>query len=145
MKTIVKSSLFSLFLLFSQSMFAIVSVYAPSNNAGTAEIQLKNFTTKDYQVLMGKKLTLRDKLVFQFAKQGLMKTHRTVNQETLHKAVSNIGSDFNLGGFLLGFILSFIGVLIALLFGGDVLRWAWKGFLIGLLVGLIGWLLGKKA
>jgi hypothetical protein len=141
MKIIVKSSFFSLFLFFSQSLFAIVSVHAPNNT--TADIQLKNFTTKDYQVLIGKKLTLRDKLVFHFAKQELMKTHKTVDQETLHKAVSGIGSDFNLGGFLLGFLLSFIGVLIALLFGGDVLRWAWKGFLIGLLVGLIGWLLGK--
>ncbi len=144
MKSIAHLLLFTFCLFVTQNLSATVCLHAAVPLSTTAEIQLKNFSAKDYQVLVGKKLSLREKIVFHFAKKDLMQTKAVVDRTTLEQKVSSYGSDFNLGGFLLGFILNIVGVLIALLFGGDVLKWAWKGFWISVLVWLIGILIGRK-
>ena len=144
MKTRIKFSFFVFFALLSHSIFATVINHASMASSPQTNIQLKHLTAKDYGKMIGKKLSLRDKIVFHFAKKELLTQNATVDRQTLDKAVGYNSSDFNLGGFLLGFILSIIGVLIALLFGGNVLRWAWKGFWISVLVWLIGILIGRN-
>jgi hypothetical protein len=51
-------------------------------------------------------------------------------------------SDFNIGGFILGLLLSVVGVLIAYLIGDTtVIKWAWIGFGIFLIIFLLAVLL----
>ena len=51
-------------------------------------------------------------------------------------------SDFNIGGFVLGLLLSVIGVLIAYLIGDtNVIKWAWIGFAVFLVIFLLAVLL----
>ena len=51
-------------------------------------------------------------------------------------------SDFNIGGFVLGLLLSVIGVLIAYLIGDTtVIKWAWIGFGVFLVIFLLAVLL----
>ncbi|MBL7818171.1 MAG: hypothetical protein JNL70_24385 [Saprospiraceae bacterium] len=144
MKTILRLT-FTFFALFMVGHLpATVALRTATAEHTNKNITLTSFSVKDYQKMVGKRLTWQDKIVFHFAKRELMKDSKTVDRETLERAVGSGRSEFNLLGFLLGFILSILGVLIALLFGGNVLRWAWKGVLISLLVGIIYWLVGKK-
>ena len=95
--------------------------------------------------MMGRKLSLREKIVFRFVKSDLLSQSNSVTKADFLKRANETGSGFNLGGFLLGFFLSLLGVLIALLFGKNVVKWAWKGFLVSLVVGIIYYLVNKKA
>jgi hypothetical protein len=141
MKTMYQMTICALLLCMVNNLFATVA----SHVASTPQIQLTTFSVKDYQQMVGKKLSLKDKIVFHYAKRDLLKKAKTTNQETLAKVVADTGSGFNLGGFLLGFFFSIVGVLVALLFGRNVLRWAWRGFLAGLVLVLAGYLVSKAS
>lgn len=85
----------------------------------------------------GQKLKLKEKIVLKLVQRDIrkkVKKNEVVNFEEDYAAAKR---NFNLGGFLLGFFFSLLGVLVALLFGKDAVRSAWKGFLVGLLVGLL--------
>lgn len=98
-------------------------------------------TPKGYKELTGKKLTIKDRLGLTLTKRQIKKCvdkDGTVNIEKLKK-VDTTG--FNIGGFALGLFLSIIGVLIAYLISKgeqpDLVKWAWYGAAVGLILYLL--------
>ena len=104
-----------------------------STNSAPA-INLATFKVKDYEMMTGKKMHFKEKIVFFFAKRALARASKTVEADTLQNQVRMDMNDFSLGGFLLGLIFGLLGVLIALLFGGNAVKWALRGFLVWLIL-----------
>lgn len=77
-------------------------------------------SVKDYEVLTGKKMNFAERLGFKITKKRF--------EKKLAMAES-LSSGFNIGGFLLGFFLGLIGVLIAYLVSKDsnLRKWSWIG------------------
>ena len=138
MNHLVKSFFLLFILLCAQVDYAatISGIRTEPGNASSV-INLTSFKVKDFELMTGKKMSWKEKIVFHFTKQALAHTSKTVDTDTLQKAVAAGNSDFNIGGFLLGFLLGLLGVLIAYLIGGNTPRWAWRGFGIWLIVLLI--------
>jgi hypothetical protein len=108
--------------------------------------QFLSLTPKKYYELTGKKLKLSQKVSLKLAQWKIKKMIRkgkTVDLMTMAKAKKDLDtSDFNIAGFLLGFFLSLIGVLIAYLIGGDdIIKWAWLGAGLSLIIWLLAVLL----
>jgi hypothetical protein len=144
MKAIAKPILLTALLFMVNSLFATVCVHSTSIHSTSAKISLTHLSAQDYQAMVGKKMTVRDKIVFHFAKKELMAQSTTVSRADLDKMVGGTSSSFNLGGFLLGLIFSILGVLVSYLFGGDIVKWAWKGFWVSALIWLVGLLIGNN-
>lgn len=136
-------------LCFSLSTFALVLPSAepaakPANELSkmTAEDFLA-LTPKKYKELTGEKLTLSQKISLKMAQRKMkqaMRNHQPVDDSI--KATAFDTDDFNIGGFVLGLLLSVIGVLIAYLIGDTVvIKWAWIGFAIFLIIFLLAVLL----
>lgn len=100
-------------------------------------------TPKKYRELTGEKLSLTQKISLKIAQKKIKKAIRNnekIDSTTMANAVDT--SDFNIGGFILGLLLSVIGVLIAYLIGdSSVIKWAWIGFGIALVIYLLAILL----
>ncbi len=141
MKHFFKISLFLLAFLTANLAWAIMETPSSSTPSSSTTLDLSTLNAKEYGILLDKKMTLKDKIVFHFTKSKLLKETKSVDKTTFDQAFRSGGSDFNLGGFLLGLIFSILGVLIALFFGKDVVRWAWKGFWVSVLIWLIKLLL----
>jgi hypothetical protein len=101
----------------------------PAMNAMLVQQFLK-LTPEKYYELTGKKMKLSQKISLKLAQwriKRMLKKGKTVDLVAMTKKGIDT-SDFNIGGFLLGFFLSLIGVLIAYLLGGeDLIKWAWLG------------------
>lgn len=103
-------------------------------------IDLSVISVKDFEKLTGKHLNFIDRIGFKAGQKKLRKsinTDGTINNKRLLKFTDGDGdhsSGFHVGGFLLGFFLAAIGVLIAYVAGGDEdvkrnrTKWAWIGF-----------------
>jgi hypothetical protein len=106
--------------------------------------QFLTLTPKKYYELTGKKMKLSQKISLRLAQWKVKKMIRKGKSVDL-MALSKKGidsSDFNIAGFLLGFFLSLIGVLIAYLVGGDdLIKWAWLGAGLSALIWLLAVLL----
>ena len=87
------------------------------------------------------KLTFKEKVVLKVAQRKMKKKMKKGESFSAENVYTATASDFNLGGFLLGLILGPIGILIALLFGRNAVRWALYGFLVWIVLVLIGWLI----
>lgn len=100
-------------------------------------------TPKKYKELTGEKLSITKKISLKLAQKKIrkaIKNNEQVDSTTMANAVDT--SDFNIGGFILGLLLSVIGVLIAYLIGdSSVIKWAWIGFGIALVIYLLAILL----
>ncbi len=100
-------------------------------------------TPKKYKELTGEKLSLTKKISLKIAQKKIkkaIKNNEKIDSTTMANAVDT--GDFNIGGFILGLLLSVIGVLIAYLIGdSSVIKWAWIGFGIALVIYLIAILL----
>jgi hypothetical protein len=100
-------------------------------------------TPKKYKELTGEKLSLTQKISLKITQKKIRKALRNneqIDSATMASAVD--GSDFNIGGFILGLLLSIIGVLIAYLIGdSSVIKWAWIGFGVSLVIYLLAILL----
>jgi hypothetical protein len=100
-------------------------------------------TPKKYKELTGEKLSLTQKIALKMAQKKMRKAIK--NNEKVDVAAMAGGldtSDFNIGGFVLGLLLSVIGVLIAYLIGDtNVIKWAWIGFAVFLVIFLLAVLL----
>ncbi|HEY9363679.1 MAG TPA: hypothetical protein VIQ00_10485, partial [Chitinophagaceae bacterium] len=103
--------------------------------------QFLQLTPKKYHEITGKKMTLAQKLSLKFAQHKIKKRLKSgagvllINEKLIDR-------EFSLGGFALGVLLSFVGVLIAYLIGDRrVIKWAWIGaglcFAVLLLIVLI--------
>jgi hypothetical protein len=102
-----------------------------------------SLTPKKYKELTGKKLSITQKISLKLAQKKVrkaLKNNESIDSATMANAVDT--SDFNIGGFVLGLLLSVIGVLIAYLIGDtNVIKWAWIGFAVFLVIFLLAVLL----
>lgn len=100
-------------------------------------------TPRKYKELTGEKLSLTQKISLKLAQKKIkkaLKNNEQIDSATMAEAVDT--SDFNIGGFVLGLLLSVIGVLIAYLIGDtSVIKWAWIGFGVFLVIFLLAVLL----
>jgi hypothetical protein len=113
-----------------------------STEAPLSNMSVKDFlslTPKKFRELTGEKMTLSQKISLKIAQHKLKKALKANPQAELSVMPAGIdSSDFNIGGFILGFLLSVIGVLIAYLIGdSNVIKWAWIGFGISLIIYLL--------
>lgn len=139
-----KANFFSLFLL----VFTAISLNAalpPMKVATTdATIQLSSedllaLTPAKYQELTGEKLGLKGKLALYLLKKEVKKTG-TTEPIQLEEELANTEGGFNLIGFLAGFLLAFLGVLLVFLLASNnkaMKRSAWLGLGALVLVVLI--------
>lgn len=140
-----KANFFSLFLL----VFTAISLNAalpPMKVATTdATIQLSSedllaLTPAKYQELTGVKLGLKGKLALYLLKKEVKNTG-TTEPIQLEEELANTEGGFNLLGFLAGFLLAFLGVLLVFLLASNnkaMKRSAWLGLGVLALVILIG-------
>jgi hypothetical protein len=102
-----------------------------------------SLTPKKYKELTGEKLSIPQKISLKLAQKKIkkaIKNNEQIDSTTMANAVDT--SDFNIGGFILGLLLSVIGVLIAYLIGDtSVIKWAWIGFGVFLIIFLLAVLL----
>lgn len=118
--------------------------FAAFTNSSTATEQKENFgafknaetraaaeffvklSRKDYEQITGRHLSLAERLAFKV-------TQKHVKHE-LKKVPLTYG--FNIGGFIMGLLLSVIGVVLAYLFSHDsnLQKWAWIGAILNVLI-----------
>jgi hypothetical protein len=117
------------------------TVAAPFANMSVEEFLA--LTPKKYKELTGEKLSFTQKISLKLAQKKVRKALRNnenIDSITMANAVDT--SDFNIGGFVLGLLLSLVGVLIAYLIGDtSVIKWAWIGFGVFLVIFLLAVLL----
>ena len=111
-----------------------------------ANMKVEDFlalTPKKYRELTGEKLSITQKISLKLAQKKVrkaLKNNESIDSITMANAVDT--SDFNIGGFILGLLLSVVGVLIAYLIGDtSVIKWAWIGFGVFLIIFLLAVLL----
>jgi len=124
-------------------------VYVPIGNTGKmiSLMDLSKISVKDFQEYTGKKMSWGNRLMFKAAQKQLRKDINpdgTMNSKRMARLLSkgsDVTSGFHLGGFILGLLLSLIGVLIAYLINDDLkpsrVKWAW----IGAAINLVLWIL----
>lgn len=147
------SILMAIIIVVSFPSFALV---APSANSSaqpenTAAAALSNMSVEDflalsprqYREMTGQKLSLTQKISLKVAQKQVkkaLKNNEEVKAVTMQNALDT--SDFNVGGFVLGLLLSVVGVLIAYLIGDTtVIKWAWIGFGVFMVIFLLAVLL----
>jgi len=77
----------------------------------------------------GRKLKLKEKIVLKLVHKRIKKKIKKGESFEIQQEYLTSMNNFNVGGFLLGFFLGPLGVLLAILFGGNAL----KSSLLGLL------------
>ncbi|HEY0678905.1 MAG TPA: hypothetical protein VGD17_11505 [Chitinophagaceae bacterium] len=144
------------FAIMAQSFAAVITkptplkasdVRIPIANGKVITLQeLADMKATDYAKLTGKKMKFFDRVGFKIAQKKLRSSINedgTINSKKLQKNLSKAdgSTGFHLGGFALGFFLGLIGVLIAYLLNDEYktnrVKWAW----LGLLAGIVFWLL----
>ena len=159
-----KATLFVFLAAFALSTFASLPVNAPtvSPKLKAAEImipvgktgkqisllELSTISAKDLQTLTGKKMNFFDRLAFKASQKKLKKsidadgtiTNKRINKFFSHRFGPTEG--FHPLGFVLGFFLGLVGVLIAYVLNDDEdkhnrVKWAWIGCAIILVLYLI--------
>lgn len=116
-----------------------------SNVTNTSSIQLStqdllNLTPARYADLTGEKLGLKGKLALFLLKKEVRKTAST-EPINLEEELADTEGGFNLIGFLAGFFLAFLGVLLVFLLASNnkaMKRSAWLGLGILILLALLG-------
>ncbi|MBA4166922.1 MAG: hypothetical protein H0X41_05170 [Chitinophagaceae bacterium] len=98
-----------------------------------------SLTPKKIREMTGQKMSISQKVALKLAQNKLKNDIRTKQKADVNSAAAMVdGSDFNIGGFVLGLLLSIIGVLIAYLIGDrDVIKWAWIGFGVSAIIYLL--------
>lgn len=97
--------------------------------------QFVKMSYKDFAILKGKKMTIKEKLVLKFTQRQLKKEIIAghVSKDYELDALNHMNEElpkFNIGGFVLGFLLGLIGVGLAYIFSNDksFRRSSWYGF-----------------
>ena len=111
----------------------------PSPFAGMTVKQFLALTPKEYQKLTGKKMSLSQKVSLKLAQAKVKKMSKQNKHVDLYKFDAGVDtSDFSIGGFVLGVLLGPIGVLIGYLIGDrSVIKWSWIGFAVWLAIVLL--------
>ena len=92
-------------------------------------------------------MSLRDRLVLRGVQYQVHRKVKKGEDFNLEELYSLEDRDFSFGGFLLGFFLGLIGLLIALLFGRNAVRSALYGMIcnaIIILIGIAGWIINNE-
>ncbi len=137
---------FSLVLIFSLSFTAAFGVipgseYSLEKEKLTAE-KFVRLSAREFGTLTNQNLGWKQKMVLKYTQHQVKKRlSKGESINSVEEMFYNNTSRFNLGGFLLGFFLGLVGVLIALLFGRNAVRSALIGCLCLIIVGLIWWLI----
>lgn len=101
-----------------------------SNSTKVSINEVINMSPKKYEEMTGDKLNFKERIVFSMLKDELKKTEVDKTETIdLNAAMAESNGDFNLGGFLAGFLLGLIGVALVYIFSSDssVRRSSWKG------------------
>jgi hypothetical protein len=113
--------------------------------------QLATISVKDLQTLTGKKMNFVERLNFKLAQSRIKRsiaTDGTIKNKKIVKFFTKRGagpdSGFHALGFILGFFLSGLGVLLAYVINDDDdkrnrVKWAWIGFGIGAVLYILLW------
>lgn len=154
LRNLMRTSLLAVALMIvGYSSFATIEPSSPplkSENAAASP--LENFTVQDflaltpkkYKELTGQKLSLTQKISLKIAQKKMKRAIKNNESIDVNAAMADgfDTSDFNIGGFVLGLLLSVIGVLIAYLIGDtNVIKWAWVGFGVFFVIFLLAVLL----
>lgn len=134
-----------IFFLLVFSSIALQAALPPvdgSNVTNTSSVQLSSqdlltLTPAKYEELTGEKLGLKGKIALLFLKKEVRKTAST-EPINLEEELANTEGGFNLLGFLAGFFLAILGVLLVFLLASNnkaMKRSAWLG--LGVLVLLL--------
>ena len=138
MKKFFTSLFLGLCLLLATSSYAGISNLPAANDAATANVtedaklgidDLRNLSVKEIEAKIGHDLTWKQKLAIKVLKSKATKAEKHPEKPAT--------STNNIIGFLLGLLLSLIGVLITYVaFQGErsTIRSAWIGFAVGLLL-----------
>lgn len=138
MKKFFTSLFLGLALLLATSSYAGISNLPTANDAAAANVtedaklgidDLRNLSVKEIEAKIGHDLTWKQKLAIKVLKSKATKAERHPEKPAV--------STNNIIGFLLGLLLSIIGVLITYVaFQGEnsTIRSAWIGFAIGILL-----------
>lgn len=108
-------------------------------------MDLSRMKIKDLEAITGTKMKLTDKIGIAIAQKQLrnsINADGTINNKKLNKAAARGGeTGFHVGGFALGFLLGWVGLIIAYLIKDDFKRnrvkWAWIGFGVSILFAVI--------
>ena len=153
MKNQLKLTLFFLLtiLFVSQNSFSVNKKVIPSNTAieKIGEVDLSaiqdmnlqdflNMSAKEIGKKRGKKLKFKERIALGLAKRKIKKAlKKGKSEEEIKEMLASGGGDFHVGGFLLGFLLGLIGVLIAYIAVKDGIKWAWIGLGIWVLLWIV--------
>ena len=106
-----------------------------SDMGGISVVEFMNLSPAIIKARTGKRMKIKDRLALKLTQRALQKQLDRGEQADFEEANYN----FSLGGFLLGFFLGLLGVLIALIaFPRDVFRSSLVGLLCFILVLLLG-------
>lgn len=97
-------------------------VSAPPKNglSGLSAQQILSLTPETYQELTGKKMTFKEKIGLGYVKRNIKRDLKKNGSVDLADYVDGDGSmRFNIGGFVLGLLLGLIGVALAHIFSND--------------------------
>ncbi|MGZ5247387.1 MAG: hypothetical protein ACXWV5_10115 [Flavitalea sp.] len=137
------------FLFVLQNVSAFVSPASMTSNPKPSpftNMTVKEFLTltpKKYQEMTGTKMKLSQKVSLKIAQSKVKKMAKKNPDMNIMPFTQGIDtSDFSIGGFVLGLLLGVIGVLIAYLIGDQqIIKWSWYGFAIWGIIVLLAILL----
>ncbi len=125
-------------------------VYLPFGSTGKtiSLLDLSKIDVNEFENISGRHLNFFDRLGFNLAQKKLRRSINadgTIDNKKLNRFLDqgDHSTGFHIGGFLLGFFLGLIGVLIAYVAGGDDdvkrnrAKWAWIGLGISVVISLI--------
>jgi hypothetical protein len=125
-------------------------IFLPVGTSGKliSLVALSTISVKDFETVSGKKLTPFDKLSFklgQYKLRNKIEDDGTIKNKALKyyakTLTANNEAGSHLAGFVMGFFLSIIGVLIVYLIDDRKkkarVKWAWIGFAAGSVIALL--------
>jgi len=122
------------------------NIFLPVGKTGykISLMELSSISLKDFEILTNRKMKLFDRIAFKTGQKKLRKSIEedgTIKKKIMQKFFQKYyggETGFHAGGFVLGFFLLIVGVLIAYLINDDYkknrVKWAWLGFSISIAI-----------
>lgn len=147
MKLLLRLSLMAAaFIFFTNASFALIDPTPVFNNpanqskepakpspfAGMTVQDFLSLTPKKYKELTGKRMSFSQKISLKISQYKVKKMAKKNKYVDLYKITHGVDTtDFSIGGFVIGLLLGPIGVLVGYIIGDrSFIKWAWIGFLI---------------